>query len=1328
MKPELIYSFASGVSELKQGVALATDNNFYGVSKLGGGFGDGALYRITPAGALSIIADFGANDGDLRGKNPEGQLTVVTSDHTSLYGITRYGGRFGEGTLFESDLNGNVVTLLDFGSDAVPISSPTQGLVLGPDGNLYGVALGGGAFGFGGVFRVSRQGRFQLVASFSDAKGYFPTAPLAVLADGTLVGTLGAGGSARYGTIFKVSPDGVLSVLANFAPSGTTKPGLLVGNSSAGRPAVTSDGSVYGEYLTFDQTTFITRATVWKWTPGTASATQFAFLDKDSGGASLSITQLALLANGTDLIQFVDYASAYSGPGLFTISSAGVVTGLKDLSTFSISTSTTSGTPLISDGAGGYVGPLGNQLFSAPISGSPVVLASATPDAGTGLGAFPNDTPVVLNDGTIIGQTAAGGSLGFGTVYRIPTTGPVTAVTPARTFSYSDQLGEAENPLSLDLTGTKALFVDSSGGANYSGSMSSIGSDGTVTSLAEFGGSPPNDFTASPTGGLAPIGSLYYGHGTKYNFTTGKSEDVVFSLNGSNQLAMVAKVPAFGNPYGGGYSSGPLSGDGMGGVLGLQSFGGTSFEGIIYRISGGSVTKVIDFASPASRTSLHQPIGPILAPTVGPFAGSYVVAMRHGGAHDNPAQGGLLKLAANGSNQQIFAFTGMDGTNPGDEPRAPLALDATGRLFGVAHLGGKYDGGVIYRLDTDGKTYLPLYEFRAASGTGEVGTRPESGLRLFNSYLYGTTSQGGPGGGGTVFRIPLTPQGTGATNAESDVTAHTATFSGSVTSNGYGGEYWFTYGLQGGPLDQESTHIAFDGFSGGPQTFSQAITGLKGHQTYSVAFHSKIGIGSDTVDATGSTITFTTPNGAPEVQDDGLIITDLDADFTGLLLANDVDSDGDNLTITAVTQPTQGTVTIAPDGKSVVYHSGLSFTGTDSFTYTVSDNYSGGALTATGKVNVLSNIAINGSYAGLLLDDTDGGVAALREGAANLPTANQIAAGFASLALTKGKSFTARFEVSGRTVAVKGSMSPDRDTSVDKQVDRNSALKGGFHVLPYGAEGRITFNGRTLVMRAGQGFSDGAAPVPVPASDFTMRMTPTTVDDPAVSDGSPAGSGFALVRQTSKAKATLVGELPDGTPFSKGTVVSPVVQGNGIPTANTKMPYFVKVYKNKSGTFNGQIVIANATMDNATIDSDAQNPTSWTKVPALRDKRFSGGFNVDLDVFGGKYKVPKGAVPVLDLTGATSIVASFDRGGLFKPLTTTFTFTGAKASADAKDPANTAKATLSIAPRTGIATGTLKSGKQALKYRAVAVQRDNKVSGYFLGNGDAGSVEVVVNH
>ena len=68
------------------------------------------------------------------------------------------------------------------------------------------------------------------------------------------------------------------------------------------------------------------------------------------------------------------------------------------------------------------------------------------------------------------------------------------------------------------------------------------------------------------------------------------------------------------------------------------------------------------------------------------------------------------------------------------------------------------------------------------------------------------------------------------------------------------------------------------------------------------------------------------------------------------VLGNDTDPDGDPLTVTSYTQPTNGTVSVNPDG-SFTYTPNANYNGADQYTYTISDG-NGGTDTATVFIGV----------------------------------------------------------------------------------------------------------------------------------------------------------------------------------------------------------------------------------------------------------------------------------------------------------------------------------------------------------------------------------------
>ncbi|MBU2886276.1 tandem-95 repeat protein, partial [Gilvimarinus agarilyticus] len=101
------------------------------------------------------------------------------------------------------------------------------------------------------------------------------------------------------------------------------------------------------------------------------------------------------------------------------------------------------------------------------------------------------------------------------------------------------------------------------------------------------------------------------------------------------------------------------------------------------------------------------------------------------------------------------------------------------------------------------------------------------------------------------------------------------------------------------------------------------------------------------VDTATVNIALNDVNNQPVALDDTVTIA-ADSGATVIdVLSNDTDADSDSLTVTAVTQPTHGTVTLL--GGVVSYTPEAGFTGTDTFTYTVSDGNGG---TDTGTVTV----------------------------------------------------------------------------------------------------------------------------------------------------------------------------------------------------------------------------------------------------------------------------------------------------------------------------------------------------------------------------------------
>jgi len=209
-------------------LAQGRDGNLYGTAPVGGDFGRGGVFAITPTGAYSVVHSF-----DSTRANPYSGLTMGSDGN--FYGGTYNGGDFGFGTVFQITPGGAVTVLHSFAliEGAGPYAPPIQGT----DGNFYGTTTIGGQ-GWGAVYKITPAGSFTTLYTFDGPHGASPFAPLIQAKDGNFYGTTVGGGTTDFGTAFKITPAGALTVLYNFDSthgSGPYAP-LLQG----------SDGSFYG--------------------------------------------------------------------------------------------------------------------------------------------------------------------------------------------------------------------------------------------------------------------------------------------------------------------------------------------------------------------------------------------------------------------------------------------------------------------------------------------------------------------------------------------------------------------------------------------------------------------------------------------------------------------------------------------------------------------------------------------------------------------------------------------------------------------------------------------------------------------------------------------------------------------------------------------------------------------------------------------------------------------------------------------------------------------------------------------------------------------------
>ncbi len=225
------------------------DGNFYGTTFSGNGSSDGTVFQIATDGVLTTLHSFGLNSNygtNYDGSNP--QAGVVQGTDGNFYGTTTVGGAYGQGTVFQLTPGGVLTTLHSFTSwndlfQNADGAEPSGELVQGDDGNFYGTTyLGGDGDGGGTIFRITPGGEFTTLVSFSGTNGNNPIAGLCKGTDGNFYGTTYSGGGATggspYGTVFQMTTNGVLTTLHQFTGGDDGEPvaKLIQG----------SDGKFYG--------------------------------------------------------------------------------------------------------------------------------------------------------------------------------------------------------------------------------------------------------------------------------------------------------------------------------------------------------------------------------------------------------------------------------------------------------------------------------------------------------------------------------------------------------------------------------------------------------------------------------------------------------------------------------------------------------------------------------------------------------------------------------------------------------------------------------------------------------------------------------------------------------------------------------------------------------------------------------------------------------------------------------------------------------------------------------------------------------------------------
>ena len=245
---------------------------------------------------------------------------------------------------------------------------------------------------------------------------------------------------------------------------------------------------------------------------------------------------------------------------------------------------------------------------------------------------------------------------------------------------------------------------------------------------ASHGGDPYASLTRDATGNL--YSTVDYGGtsfaGGVFKVAPDGTETMLYSFTGGAD---------------GAYPFSPVVRDSKGNLYGTTSMGGSANAGVVFKVdSSGTETVLHSFIGGADGII---PIGGLVRDKAGNLYGT----TSQGGTSND---GIVFKISPSGKETILHTFTGT--TKDGKYPSyTTLLMDAQGNFYGVTEEGGSADGGILYKLNKTKKlTILHNFTGGTTDGCNVLGTP----FRDADGNFYGTTSSCGTHTLGTVWEGP----------------------------------------------------------------------------------------------------------------------------------------------------------------------------------------------------------------------------------------------------------------------------------------------------------------------------------------------------------------------------------------------------------------------------------------------------------------------------------------------------------------------------------------------------------------------------------------------
>lgn len=759
---EIIAAFdRSPEHPLRAGVVSVSNGGPFTTASEGGDYNCGAILQLYPSFSPQPMLHFTGKTGAAKGDAPSGALLNLNN---AIWGTTRRGGANDGGTVYRWDPATNLfTTVLEFGSrNAGDIDylglTPKAGLVQDGHGILWGTTSSVP----GCIFKLNPNTRSSIavvVANGPSGSNLGNDLRGELVFDGvdSLWGVSSDGGTFGHGLIFKVHQDtGVLTIVQSF----TGAQGSTIGSKPTG--ALLNDGNGFLWGLTSPIGTLTDAGRVFKIKISTGALTNVSLIPTTNEG---SFCTEGLVVTGTDrLAGFIQSAHTGVNPSYGAIFTISTVSGPAAISaTFSNAATQASGSMMLSRlnnasvigmAASGGTNDKG-ATFQVSTAGtvSNIQPLGGTSDGERTTGTLPSGGLIQGADGTLWGCLHSGGTNGTGTIYKFLPSNDVLNYT---SFSNNQAIAHPVGELVTTKVGDSAGNI---WGLSEAGGRAGTFLDqdrGTLFSLYETAGynvlhpTRVADFDAKQT---TPKAGLCLGPDDRLWGASGQSIYAFDVLNDSFRrpitLTGIAGVAPGSEP------SSALMFDGARFMWGCTRRGGANDCGTLYKVDMASheFTSVVEFAGIDSYPRGREPNGTLLKDTNGRFWG----VTKFGGRYD---QGTLFFVDGDsGAVTTVMDFDSAPRSLNGAQPAAGLVSDGRGWLWGTTSKGGASDFGTIFRIDPLTRIFETMFAFTGPA-VGVPGSSPEARLFLHSDgNLYGTTTGAGLDAaghlksGGSIFRI-----------------------------------------------------------------------------------------------------------------------------------------------------------------------------------------------------------------------------------------------------------------------------------------------------------------------------------------------------------------------------------------------------------------------------------------------------------------------------------------------------------------------------------------------------------------------------------------------